>query len=243
VEIVSLKKKLKLDGLVLDAVSGKTLDSTSITITGLPGETPLKLLSDKNGAFSVDLNNYKDAEVIKLRIVFEKNGFVTKELTIEKTKHDMHTNPVISVTERLNKVAPGNGGNEGLFAIEPIYFDLDKSDIRADASEILNKLAMALKAKKDLVIEISSGTDCRATNDYNMKLSQRRAQSTAAYLTAKGVNKKQLKLTWTGETKLANSCACEPTNDSSCSEEQHQQNRRSDFTVISYGVSVPDLKN
>jgi outer membrane protein OmpA-like peptidoglycan-associated protein len=76
-----------------------------------------------------------------------------------------------------------------------------------------------------------------------MALSQRRANATAEYLVNKGINKNRLKLKWSGENNLTTNCPCEPTNESSCSEEQHQQNRRSNFKVTSYKIEGKSMKN
>ncbi|WP_395044021.1 OmpA family protein, partial [Flavobacterium sp.] len=59
----------------------------------------------------------------------------------------------------------------------------------------------------------------------------RRAKSTMAWLIAKGIDKSRLTAKGYGESQLVNGCGCEPTNASSCTEEQHQLNRRSEFII------------
>ncbi|HOG69028.1 MAG TPA: OmpA family protein, partial [Fibrobacteraceae bacterium] len=68
------------------------------------------------------------------------------------------------------------------FNINPIYFDLDKSDIRPDAAIELDKIVQIMNAYPDIVIELGSHTDCRAPYDYNMALSERRAKASADYI-------------------------------------------------------------
>jgi len=79
-------------------------------------------------------------------------------------------------------------------------------------------------------IRIESHTDSRSGDDYNMDLSQRRANSTREYLIQQGIDgSRLLEATGFGETKLLNNCA----NGVPCDEVQHQLNRRSEFIIAS----------
>jgi outer membrane protein OmpA-like peptidoglycan-associated protein len=238
------KQDFRLDGLVLDANTNKPLDGVKVSIIdAVTNKDAMIKLTDDKGDFKINLNDKKNEEKIKYVIHIEKAGYESKDITVEKTRAEMDANPIIKVTEKLAAPNSSNSSGNDIFAIEPIYFDLDKSNIRPDAQEQLDKLIQALNTRKDIKIEISSSTDCRATNAYNMALSQRRANATANYLVSKGINKNRLKLKWTGEDNLTTNCPCEPTNESSCSEEQHQQNRRSNFKVTSYQIENKSMKN
>ncbi|MCX6276337.1 MAG: OmpA family protein [Bacteroidetes bacterium] len=119
--------------------------------------------------------------------------------------------------------------------LENIYYDLDKSDIRPDAAAGLDKLVNIMKDNPGISIELSSHTDSRADDKYNMSLSQRRAESAVAYIIAQGVAKERIKAKGYGESKLINRCK----NDVKCTEEEHQQNRRTEFKVTSMGTNKP----
>lgn len=237
------KQDFRLDGLVLDANTNKPLDGVKVSILdAVTNKDAMIKLTDDKGDFKINLNDKKNEEKIKYVIHIEKPGYESKDITIEKTRAEMDANPIIKVTEKLFTPNNGTPSSDEFMAIEPIYFDLDKSDIRPDAQEQLDKLVQTLTTRKDIKIEISSSTDCRATNAYNMALSQRRANATANYLINKGISKNRLKLSWTGENNLSTNCPCEPTNESSCSEEQHQLNRKSNFKVISYKIDNKSMK-
>jgi outer membrane protein OmpA-like peptidoglycan-associated protein len=109
-----------------------------------------------------------------------------------------------------------------------IYYDLDKADIRPDAAKVLDSLATILINNPTLVIELASHTDSRSDEAYNLKLSQRRAQSCVDYLVKKGIAKARLQAVGYGESKLINDCA----DGVDCTEEQHQENRRTTFRVL-----------
>ncbi|OQP63454.1 hypothetical protein A3860_24230 [Niastella vici] len=83
---------------------------------------------------------------------------------------------------------------------EKILFGFDRSDLNASASGNLDKLAAILKEYPDTDIEVQGHTDSKGTDDYNMKLSERRASSVANYLRGKGVSSGRIKTKGYGES-------------------------------------------
>jgi outer membrane protein OmpA-like peptidoglycan-associated protein len=80
----------------------------------------------------------------------------------------------------------------------------------------------------DIRVELSSHTDSRGSADYNLELSETRAMNCAAYLGNKGVAAGRIVARGYGETRLLNAC----TDEVECSEEQHQQNRRTELRIL-----------
>ena len=119
---------------------------------------------------------------------------------------------------------------EKAIVVPNIYYDLDKAEIRSDAASELDKLVQLLRDNPNISIELSSHTDSRAPDEYNLNLSQRRAQAAVDYIASKGISKDRLIAKGYGETQLINGC----TNDVECTEEQHQENRRTEFKVTEY---------
>lgn len=111
--------------------------------------------------------------------------------------------------------------------IGPVYFDFDKSNIRPDAATRLDSIASMLRAHPDWDIILSGGADCRGSSEYNMALSQRRAESAKSYLSNKGISASRMKTQAFGESKLVNRC----TDGVDCTEAQHQLNRRVESKV------------
>lgn len=116
--------------------------------------------------------------------------------------------------------------------IENLFYDLNKWNIRPDAAVELDKLAVIMKKFPNMEIELSSHTDCRASMKYNDELSTKRAKSCVEYLVAKGISANRMKAVGYGERKLVNNCACEGNVKSNCTDEQHQQNRRTEFKIL-----------
>jgi outer membrane protein OmpA-like peptidoglycan-associated protein len=112
--------------------------------------------------------------------------------------------------------------------LENIYYDLDKWFIREDAAKELDRLVQVMVDNPKLNIELSSHTDSRAGDNYNLVLSDKRAKAAVQYLISKGVDGKRMKWKGYGETKLVNHCK----NNVECTEEEHQKNRRTEFKAI-----------
>ena len=133
--------------------------------------------------------------------------------------------------KEIIKVNMGSDLGE-LISLNPIYFDFNKSTIRPDAALELDKIIKILNDNPKMSIELGSHTDCRGTKDYNMKLSSSRAKSSVNYIKKRIVNPKRITGKGYGETKLKNNCSCEGEVDSTCSEEEQQLNRRTEFIIV-----------
>jgi outer membrane protein OmpA-like peptidoglycan-associated protein len=119
-----------------------------------------------------------------------------------------------------------------IFNLGPIYFDLDKYTIREDARPELDKVIELMRTYPDMVIDLSSHTDCRASKGYNDQLSNNRAIATAKYI-RQGLNDdKRITGKGLGEMELVNGCECEGAVVSDCDEDEHQRNRRTEFRIV-----------
>lgn len=114
-----------------------------------------------------------------------------------------------------------------IFVMENIYYDLDKYDIRDDAALELDKLVTILLDNPDLKIELSSHTDSRDTEEYNLRLSQKRAESAVEYIVSQGIPRENLVARGYGESVLIIKDAQ--------TEEEHQTNRRTEFKILELG--------
>ena len=142
--------------------------------------------------------------------------------------HEMDTIKIAleKVPEPVQPVVDYRVGD--IITLENIHYDLDKSNIRPDAALVLDKLFKVLTDHPNMTIELRSHTDSRASAAYNMKLSDQRAKSAAAYLFSKGIAKDRIIGKGYGETLLLNKCS----DGVSCTEAEHQVNRRTEFKVL-----------
>ena len=115
-----------------------------------------------------------------------------------------------------------------LLNIKPIYFDTEKADIRKDAISELNKVAKLMDKYPKIKISLDSHTDSKAEDNYNLRLSQFRALSTKSWIISRGIDPNRIIEKGYGESMLVNKCS----NGVACTEEEHQQNRRTEFVVL-----------
>ncbi|MEY4383333.1 MAG: hypothetical protein RI995_875 [Bacteroidota bacterium] len=194
------------------------------------GETLGTATSDKFGNVpTIDL-----AENDEIELLGEKDEYLTKRENFSMEGRAIPpillkkeiTDTTFTLAIAMDKPEVGKEITQ-LYQVNTIYYDLDKADIRPDAAEELDKIVLFLKDNEYVNIELGSHTDARASTGYNLKLSQRRAESAVNYIISKGIDAKRLKAKGYGESQLINECA----DGVNCSEEMHQQNRRTEFVI------------
>lgn len=158
----------------------------------------------------------------------------------EATSRGMYTNPCQALSTS-DQVAPANlyENMEMVYVeenmtvkIDNLYYDMGKWDIRPDAAIELDKVVALMKEFPAMQIELSSHTDCRGTILANDELSTKRAQACVNYLIANGIDKSRLTAIGYGERRLVNNCTCEGKQKSTCTDEEHAANRRTEFKIV-----------
>jgi outer membrane protein OmpA-like peptidoglycan-associated protein len=195
-----------------------SIDSAVVEIYNQTEKTRQMLLTDKNG-------NYK----MKLKVNSEYEVRCWKPMYFTVTKPHLFC----MVERKLSENFVANFVLDQIIIEKPIvldniYYDLDKWDIRPDAAMELDRLVQVLEKNPKIQIELSSHTDSRAGDQYNLVLSDKRAKAAVQYIISKGIDAKRMKWKGYGESKLVNNCK----NDVPCTEEEHQKNRRTEFKVI-----------
>ena len=188
-------------------------------------------LFDENKKLIADLLS-KDGKFEVPDLEQEKNYFVT----ITHPNFETYEGPITFIGKNTNLVFKLKGkvlelsevDLAKILGIRIIYFDLNKYLIRNDAAVELQKIADIMKEYPQMNIDVRSHTDSRNATEYNQKLSQKRADSTRDWLINQCIAPERLKASGYGESKLINLCADGIT----CTEEQHQENRRSEFIII-----------
>jgi len=177
--------------------------------------------SDKNFKLMGEQENYLDGDTLANTF---GTAFIVKADVILLNKPEIVVLK-IKVNNDLAKV----------LELAPIYFDLDKFNIRSDAETELDKIVKIMNEYPEMVVELGSYTDCRETKQYNMILSEKRAKSSTEYIKKRITKPERIYGKGYGKTKLVNSCACDGEIVSGCMEEEHQQNRRTEFIIVKTG--------
>jgi outer membrane protein OmpA-like peptidoglycan-associated protein len=152
----------------------------------------------------------------------DKQIAVQKEIEIAQIKKKEKINNIIA-----NEKDVVRDKDRLIIKTDPIYFDYDLWYIRKESKPILNRVIEIMKKYPDMVVEIGSHTDNRGNNKYNLNLSTNRAESTREYFINQGIVEKRIIAKGYGETVQI--IKCEPSE--SCTEEQHELNRRSEFVI------------
>jgi len=205
----------KLEGRVFDKDTKQPLAGALVSLVKVNGGI-LKTETDENGAYRFNL-----AKESEYNVSAEKTNYRTDAenlatiglATSAVLKEDLYLEAVV-----INKA----------IRIENIYYDFDKWNIRADAAVELDKLVKIMTDNPTIWIELGSHTDSRGKDNYNLDLSQKRAESAVQYIISRGINKNRITAKGYGETQLLNKCA----NGVNCTEEEHQLNRRTEFKIV-----------
>lgn len=114
------------------------------------------------------------------------------------------------------------------FNFNKFFYQANKSDVNFEKKVVLDTLYNILMRHPTMVIQVQAHSDCRGTEEYNMKLSIDRAYSVVAYLKKRGIPKERLQYKGFGETAPTVPCP----DCYSCTEEEHAQNRVLEFVVL-----------
>ncbi len=217
-----------LDGIVADKNTGLKLENATVDFNSV--NTILETIPTNSlGSFiSQILKDSQYGDSIYIQVKVSKEGYLTQTFDFKEIlgdKYDLHLSYLLEKPEIGADLAV-------TLDLKPIYFDLNKSNIRPDAKIELDKIVKIMNDNPTIQIELGSHTDCRSSYSYNIDLSEKRAKSSAKYVKARITNPERIYGKGYGESKLINDCQCEGALKSSCSDEEHQANRRTEFRIV-----------
>ncbi|MBF6641278.1 OmpA family protein [Flavobacterium sp. J49] len=200
--------------VVTDAKTGAILANANVAI-----------LDDKKNVIATEMSNARGE--VKYRVECDKPYVV-------QASKDGYEGNTFAVTPSKGPTAKVDAALQPIDVIvtpteiilKPIFFEYDKSNITQEGAFELDKLVQVMKNNDKLVILAKSHTDNRGTDRYNQRLSERRAKSTAQYIISKGIDASRISAKGMGELEPKVDCGKD------CTEEQHAQNRRSEFLIV-----------
>lgn len=211
--------RFTLAGSVINAENHDPIQGVSVFRDNIS----LNLKSDnetlKDGSFFFQLEQNSD-----YKISAEKEGWISSKVAYETTKGLDRTKQLYVKLELDLQKPKANA----IITLENIFYDLNKCDIKPKSAEELNRLIKLMNDYPKMTVQLSSHTDSRGSDPYNLKLSQCRADAAVEYLVSKGINKSRLVAKGFGETQLTNACS----NGVKCSDADHQANRRTEFKIL-----------
>ncbi|MCE2613609.1 OmpA family protein [Flavobacteriaceae bacterium D16] len=209
-------------GVITERITGENMPGTLVMLLDENNIKLKEMLSDEDGSFVFeDLDSNTKYVVKTIKDEYQEHEIAISTLENERVETAIEMDKLeklITIEEGIRKLK-----------VDMIYFDFDKSYIRKDAAESLDKLVATMKEYPSMVIKIESHTDSRGPAVYNKYLSDKRAKSTRAYLIKQGIDPKRIESAiGYGEERLLNEC----DGTVRCTREKHQRNRRSEFIIV-----------
>lgn len=192
---------------LLDAVTGEKLNEAVVDASG-----QVKFTVEPDKEYIVKAN---------------KTLFADEEI---KIKTDATNKQMIIKSLELTPETTLSAENKVIIDLRPIYFDYDSSEITYQSAAELDKVVAMLLKYPSMIIEGTSHTDSRGNDDYNQKLSERRAQSTVNYILQKNstIDPRRVFANGYGESRLINHCK----DNVKCTDAEHALNRRTEFIIV-----------
>lgn len=205
-----------LKGIVKSELNQAPISGVSVTLQNQKDKTSQTVVTGKDGGYEFEVKPGAEH-----KLTAQKDKYATNKETFGKISGK---NP----SQYQN--VQGMYGEGDIFKLNNIYYDLDKFFIRKDAAKELDKTVLPLLKKyPDMKVEIRSHTDARSSDTYNMQLSDNRARAVVDYLTQRGIDSSRLVSNGYGESEPTNECV----DGIQCNETQHQENRRTEFRILS----------
>jgi outer membrane protein OmpA-like peptidoglycan-associated protein/tetratricopeptide (TPR) repeat protein len=231
-------------------LSGTTVTADDEGNETILANTAVKLFDKEDNLIAEEVTGREGTFIFRVYteedyyVLAEKPDYLTTRLvfsTVGKSIPKDSLTKLITNTQFTIKIPLDKIVIDKAIVMENIYYDLDEDYIRPDAAIELDKLVAILKDNPEIKIELSSHTDSRQTADYNMDLSNRRAQSATNYIIEAGIDSDRITAKGYGESQLI--ISDEQINRLPTIEEQeaaHQVNRRTEFKILEYVKRAPE---
>ncbi|GAB4047177.1 OmpA family protein [Spirosoma litoris] len=205
----------RVRGVVLSERTHRPIEGVTVRLRNECDRTQLEYVTGPDGRYSFDIKEGCDYTLVASKPEFGTNTNKIKRLPKKAKPKELSAD--------LKMLSVGD-----VVTIDNIYYDLDQSSLRPDASRELDKVVATMRKYPTLIIEIRSHTDSRGEAEHNKALSLQRAKAVANYLVSKGISRRRMATLGMGESQLVNNC----TDGVICTEAEHQRNRRTEFKVV-----------
>lgn len=209
-------------GVVTELITGDIMPQALVELLDENGIKLKEMVTGDDGSFI-----FEDLEADKKYTIKATNETYFENVQEVTTVENDTVHVDLEMRKLIEMIAVEDGIKK--LKTEMIYFDFDKSYIRNDASEELDKLVEVMTEYPNMVIKIESHTDSRGKKAYNRYLSDNRAKSTRDYILSKGIAPERIESAiGYGEEQLLNRC----DGSVACTEQEHFLNRRSEFIIV-----------
>lgn len=206
----------EVNAIVTNANSGAILAEANVSILDDKNNIISSLKSNSKGEVSYTVECEKAYTIQAIKDGFESNSFA---VTASKKKGGS-----IKIDAALKPISEIITEKE--VNLKPIFFEYNNSNITQQGAFELDKLVQIMKNNEKLFIFVKSHTDNRGSDEFNLLLSDKRVKATIQYVISNGIDPNRISGKGLGETEPKVDCK------ENCTEEAHEQNRRSEFLIV-----------
>jgi outer membrane protein OmpA-like peptidoglycan-associated protein len=238
VDLLKLNIGKKIEGIAKEN-NQNPVPNSFITLFDEKGIVIDTLTSNNNGAFAFLVDSDKNFKLTGNKLNYLEGSKLTNSFSKEfVVKADV----ILTKKEEIVVQKMIVGADLGkILELKTIYYDVDKFNIRPDAEIELGKIIKTMNENPDMHVELHAYADCRASMEYNQILSDKRAKVSAWYIKARITKPERIHGIGSGETNLVSGCACEGNVHSTCSDEEFQKDRRTEFIIKKTTIPVAPL--
>ena len=240
--VINAKTNLPISGATLGLIKNDVeLNSTTTAIDGgfqieAKCNSDYKLIAYSEGfktttlrIFSFDEKSIMNELRIGLHYIIKETEEDTSIVNNPKPIINTDNQPSIEVATKQpdTRIPP-------IPIIEPknIEFELNESVVNRKIAVELNKIVILMKFSPEINLEFKSHTDSRGPDQYNLNLTEARAQSMVSFIISKGIEPTRVSGKGYGETELLNECS----NKTKCKESLHRKNKRVEYIITTNGI-------
>ena len=221
---IDTDRKYFIEGLVTDKVTGEILPNTTVTLFDKDGNVVAEQIVGADGKYKLSTlpNQHYSVEGFQPKYIPQLEYFDTND----KGNIEFNIELEIESYKDAEDIVTDDDFGNTFIQLENIYFDFAKWDIKPQAANTLDVLVALLVKYPRMEIQLGAHTDSRASFDFNLDLSDKRAKSALEYLVQNGIARERLTSIGYGETKPLVPCG------DNCTETEHSINRRVEFLIL-----------
>lgn len=230
-QLVLSQDNLNAEDYNIDLLPGTDEGELLLKLSPKKGKVMPIAYADTDGKYKVKLAQKGNYIVTASAPGYAQTSFVysvesygeSLDIVLEPAEH---TPPPLSTKKISDIRIPTTEGAVVVF--ENLYYDYNSANIQKGAAVELDALANAMLLNPTMEILLSSHTDARGDTNYNLMLSQERAQAAKQYLMDLGINPVRISTRGYGETEIRNKCK----NGVPCTDSEHKYNRRTEVRIV-----------
>jgi outer membrane protein OmpA-like peptidoglycan-associated protein/tetratricopeptide (TPR) repeat protein len=219
----------QIQGLVVDCDTKQPLSGVSVAVTNSSNKVVFNATTSSNGAYSFTAEDFDALTTAGSLTGYKPNSVLTSTITNDAVINQ--TLNVLCLNKIIDTPPPPPPAVDTVVVMDNIYFAFNKAAILPESFDAIdNQIVVMMNRYPTMVIEIGGHTDGQGTEEYNMKLSQARAESVKKYLIEKGIAVDRIEAKGYGETKPV----APNTINGKDNPEGRKKNRRTEFKVLHY---------